>query len=80
MKIESGMKIGIKEHGFLEWDTHLCTAFISLDEVLVVELSPCENIAPVAKVIRTVRKTIPETSNDIDIHMYMYMYIILGCR
>ena len=60
MKIESGMKIGIIEHGFSEWDTYLCTAFISLDEVLVVELSPCENITPVAKVIRTVRKTIPD--------------------
>ena len=57
------MKIGITEHGFLEWDTYLCTAFISLDEVLIVELSPGEDITPVAKVIRTVRKTIPENKN-----------------
>ena len=51
---------GIMEHGFSEWDTYLCTAFIGLDEGFVVELSPGEDVTPVAKVIRTVRKTIPE--------------------
>ena len=45
---------------FLEWDSYLCTPLIGLDEVLVVELSPCEDITPVAEVIRAVGETISE--------------------
>ena len=51
------------EQGVLEWDTYLCTAFISLYEVFIVKLSPGEDVTPVAKVIGTVRKTIPENKN-----------------
>ena len=39
------------------------TAFICLDEMLVVELPPSEDITPVAEVIRTVRKTVPENKD-----------------
>ena len=39
---------------------YLWTALICFDEMLVVELPPSEDITPVAEVIRTVRKTIPE--------------------
>ena len=45
---------------FLEWDTYLSTPLIGLDKVLVVELSPCEDITPVAEVIGAVRETISE--------------------
>jgi hypothetical protein len=61
--LKSGTRIGIMEPGVSEWVTYLCTAFIGLDEVLVMELSPREDVTPVAKVIGTVRKTIPENQN-----------------
>ena len=38
---------------------HVAAVLISLHQVFVVELSPAEDIAPVAEVIRVVRKTIP---------------------
>ncbi len=70
---ESGTRIGIMEPGISEWDTYLCTAFIGLDEVLVVELSPCEDVTPVAKVIGTVRKSIPENPKINKIYtLYIY--------
>ena len=46
--------------GILEWDSYLCRAFIGLDEMLIVKLSPCEDITPVAEVIRAVGETIPK--------------------
>ena len=38
---------------------HMAAVLISLHQVFVVELSPAEDIAPVAEVVRVVRKTVP---------------------
>ena len=39
---------------------YLSRSLICLDQVFVVELSPSEDVTPVAKVIRTVGETIPK--------------------
>ena len=54
---------------FLEWDTYLSAPLIGLDKVLVVELSPCEYITPVAEVIRAVWETVSEKEYIIMVHV-----------